>query len=175
MSLIVVEGVDGSGKSTLLENARIEIPKRYFIQIRHSCRPLDPYHILNLLDLIQDYGETLDVMLDRHPLISEPIYAALLRPGTDLTVQSGHWPDFESRAKHLQVTVDRIIYCRPSLESVKRNIAVQPQLAGIAEKIEELYDWYDRAMVSYSQYLPVLTYDYKLQDRTLADLFFGKL
>lgn len=174
MSLIVVEGVDGSGKSTLMENARLEITKRYFIQVRHSCRPLSIAHLNNLLSVVEHARDYVDVMLDRHPLISEPIYAGLLRPGTDLTIHADRWKTFEDRAVHLAHTVERIIYCRPSLEAVKRNVSVNPQLFGVVDKIDALYECYDRAMDAYGRFLPVVEYNYQIQDCQLVDLFFGK-
>ena len=175
MSLIVVEGCDGSGKSTLLENARIEIPKRYFLQVRHSCRPLSPVHIRDFLTMVEPAGEYLNIMIDRHPLISEPIYANILRGGNDLTLQYPDWLTFEDRAKHLARTVNRVIYCRPSFEAIRRNVSVNPQLAGVVDKLPFLVEAYDRTMRDLLKDVPVIHFDYQFQDRTLEELFFGKI
>lgn len=172
MSLIVVEGCDGSGKSTLLENARIEIRKRYFVQVRHSCRPLELGDAIHFMRTVNYAAGRLPVMADRHPLISEPIYGPILR-GTHLFESHFNYSKPHFRYETLRDFVARIIYCRPSLETVRRNIMVNPQLAGVAEKIESLYAAYDQTMEEISRYVSVFTYDYQLQTVSLEQLFFG--
>lgn len=172
MSLIVVEGCDGSGKSTLLENARIEIKKRYFLQTRHSCRPLELGDALHFMRTARYTAGLLPLMVDRHPLISEPIYGPILR-GSHLFESHLNLSRPHFRYEELRDSVTRIIYCRPSLEAVRRNISVQPQLAGIAEKIDLLYEAYDRTMEELSTYVQIVMYDYQLQTTPLEQLFFG--
>jgi len=175
MSLIVVEGVDASGKSTLLENARIQIPKRYFVIIRHSCRPLALHHATQFMRAANftSYHAGLDVIADRHPLISEPIYGSLLRGG-HLFEESQQFKKEEDRLDELFRAVERVIYCRPSDDTIIANVDNKPQLAGVKEKILDLLDSYDQTMVKIrASGVPVYLYDYTTETRPLADIFFG--
>lgn len=168
MSLIVVEGVDASGKSTLLENARIAIKKKYFLLLRHSCRPLIPADVHMFLHAAENMG--IDTIVDRHPYISEPIYGPLLRGHNlidDITTD-------ENALRHLAKTVDRIIYCRPRRFKIVANLEKLPQLVGIKEKIEKLIDAYDQRMGILQRYVSVIPYDYELP-RDLESMFFGDI
>lgn len=152
--LVVVEGVDASGKSTLLENSR-EIRGRYFVLLRHSCRPLRPSDVSQLMTLVAGaWG--LDIVLDRHPLISEPIYGPILR-GYDLasTLMTKEQID-----RRLVKTVDKIIYCRPPADKILHNLDNRPQLAGIRERFDDLLTAYDIRMYELSLIMKVVTYDY---------------
>lgn len=164
--ITVVEGVDASGKSTLLENIRA-IPHLYFVLLRHSCRPLRPYDILRFLRLAND--SPIPMVIDRHPLISEPIYGPILR-GVDL-VSEIFTPGQVQRK--LEATVNRIVYCRPPLELIRRNLSNRPQLSGVAEKIEPLLEAYDKRMSELAQVLPVISYDYCADVVDYRNLIFG--
>lgn len=153
MSIIVVEGVDASGKSTLLENIRA-IPKKYFVLMRHSCRPLKPADIIRFLNTIEENGLT--IVADRHPLISEPIYGPLLRK--ENLVEKIFTTEQVNR--RLSRTVDRIIYCRPPSSIIHSCLNNRPQLAGIKEKIDLLIDEYDKRMLELDSIVPVRRYDY---------------
>lgn len=175
MSLIVVEGVDASGKSTLLENARLDIKKRYFVIARHSQRPYvlsDALHFMRATKYASDLC-ALDLICDRHPLISEPIYGPLLRGG-HLFESHGEYCEPEARAGYFADNVERIIYCRPPDHIIEENLGRLPQLAGIKEKIWELLDAYDKEMAELMKCgIPVIVYDYTIFSGSLADLFFG--
>ncbi len=170
MSLIVVEGVDASGKSTLLENARLQIPKRYFILMRHSCRPLK----LSDIDGFMDTGayaerQGLDVIVDRHPLISEPIYGPILR-GVNLAA-----PYTNERIRSiLSLYTERIIYCRPPVHMMLENLDKNPQLEWVIPRFQELLAAYDERMDSLKlQGIKVVWYDWTSYKGTLEQLFFG--
>lgn len=157
MSIIVVEGVDASGKSTLLENIR-SIPKKYFLLIRHSCRPLVPRDILDFLVFIEEERREnpLWKVVDRHPLVSEPIYGPLLR-NEDLSLKLF---TKDQSLRRLERTVERIIYCRPPLELIQKNLGNRPQLAGIDSNIGKLLDLYDARMDELRKHVDVVPYDY---------------
>lgn len=170
MSIIVVEGVDGSGKSTLLENARLQIPKKYFVLVRHSCRPLSTEQILDFLNFIEE--GRLPIILDRHPLISEPIYGPVLRKENLVDGIENE----SSAIDRLVATVDRIIYCRPPDPVIEKNLCNLPQLAGIHENIWDLLDAYDQRMHQlHKRGMDVIQYDYTTPSYSMENLFFGNL
>lgn len=170
MSLIVVEGVDGSGKSTLLENLRLECNKRYFLLLRHSERPRRIEDIQRLLRwLAAADGNGLDIVIDRHPLISEPIYGHICRDhaltddmytGTDIV-------------DILYRTVSRIIYCRPPGSVMLNHLQDKPQMAGVLEKFDDLDHAYDKAMSNLREaHIPIKFYSWPHYKGTLEQLFF---
>lgn len=168
--LIVVEGVDASGKTTLLENSR-HIRGRYFVLLRHSCRPLVPDDIGNLLKLID--GQPVDLILDRHPLISEPIYGPILRKKNLVT----EWiAPFTGAVDSWIKEIDRVIYCRPPITAILTNLNNNPQLAGVEQHLEELLYAYDRRMAEIKALgVEVVKYDYKRDPvPDLRQLFFGE-
>lgn len=171
MSLIVVEGVDASGKSTLLEQIRLSVKKRYFVTVRHSCRPLKDWHVRNFLDMVEDYSECLEIIADRHPLISEPIYGPLLR-GENLI---DGIETLDSAAIRLKDTVERVIYCRPSRSTIKSNLYNLPQLEGVIPHIDSLIDAYDDRMDQLRRIgVRIIPYDYQEWERpNFEHLFFG--
>lgn len=164
MPIIVVEGVDGSGKTTLLDKLRLSNgPRRYYNLIRHSCRPLKPNDVYDFLTWIEEraMAGTPHRIVDRHPLISEPIYGPILR-GEDLTNFTKSY-----RLARLKMSVDKVIYCCPPLETIKKNLSVQPQLEGVARRIEELVAAYDDAMRELTaNKVTVIYYDYTAEDAT---------
>lgn len=174
MALVVVEGIDASGKSTLLENARIQISRRYFVLMRHSCRPLQLSHAIQFMRTLRygcDIG--LDIIADRHPLISEPIYGPILR-GEHLFQDHFIYGEPEGRNQYLRHNVGRIIYCRPPDHVIEANLGNRPQLEGIKEKIWDLLDKYDHRMTELSENgIPVFLYDYTTHTGPLVELFFG--
>lgn len=174
MSLIVVEGVDASGKSTLLETSRLEIKKRYFVLVRHSCRPLELGDALQFMRMVNGSSQYLDVIADRHPLISEPIYGTIIRDG-HLFANHFNYDNPEYRANTLSSSVDRIIYCRPPVEVMREHIDKNPQLEWVKERFDQLVEAYDETM-SYLQDegVDVVWHDWTTYLGTLENLFFGK-
>lgn len=168
MSLIVVEGVDASGKSTLLEDARLRISKRYFLLVRHSCRPLVLNDALRFQRMVENFPG--DIIVDRHPLISEFIYGPILRGSTVYGAMTEEEAD-----NHLVKTVNRIIYCRPPTFVIEEKLDNNPQLAGIRENLSALIQAYDQRMDRLSQRLRVVRYDYGGYPQLpfLDELFFG--
>jgi hypothetical protein len=168
--LIVVEGVDASGKSTLLEASRT-IRDRYFVLVRHSCRPLRPEHITSLLKQTEDTG--IDVVLDRHPLISEPIYGPILR-NHDLARDWSKGDDW--MVTSWIKTIDRIVYCRPPIEVIKANLGNKLQLAGVEENLTKLLSAYDLRMSELKAMgIPIVRYDYSYEPNPdIEMLLFGE-
>ena len=180
MSILTVEGVDGSGKTTLLRNLR-EQSKTYFWVASSSGRPKTVNEIHEAVHLIgQATYLKMPVICDRFPLISEAVYGPVLRGRCLL--------DEVSELKLVALTaflteVDRIIYCRPPIEVIRKNITTSalPQLAGVAEHLDELVKRYDTLMDSFQDQVRVFPYNYvtdsmrvpKFSPVSLEELFFG--
>lgn len=151
--LVVIEGVDGSGKTTLCEKIR-EAIKPYFAILRHSQRPKTPEDLTNILSWITYIPDTMDVVIDRYPLISESIYGPVFRQ-RDLFTESGIDIPY-----HLN-RIDRIVYCRPPMHYIKHNMHVQAQMSGVHDKIDELVTRYDDKMSELAESgIDVVQFDY---------------
>lgn len=157
MPNIVVEGPDGAGKTTLMETLRATAGKRYFVMMRHSCRPYTSADAMRFYDILRGVNQELTVLIDRHPCISEPIYGPILR-GHDLLEKISR----ERLLEMIEQSCSRIIYCRPPERVIRENLSKQPQLAGVFEKIGRLIDTYDRAMhaIGSRTGIPIITYDW---------------
>lgn len=163
--LIAVEGPDGAGKTTLLESLRgCKYP---FTLITRNGNPKDPCNIVGEVQLLTTLPLTLTVLVDRHPLISEPIYGTILRDGVNRL--SVLWTE-DQQLDMLRETVTRIIYCRPPIGTIQKNLRQHPQLAGVELKIDKLVDAYDFAMNEIGFDVPVLRYDYTRHNGTPRDI-----
>lgn len=158
MGVIVLEGPDGAGKTTLAENIRRHAGRRYFAMVRHSCRPLTFRDAELFTAWIRGLNPKLDVVVDRHPLISEPIYGPILR-GVDLL----DCYSFEDRVAQLEKRISKIVYCRPSVDTILRCVHAEPQLQWVIEKIDLLIMEYDNffRQVEFSGRIPVIRYDWE--------------
>lgn len=173
MSVIIVEGVDGSGKTALLRNLRKQT-RNYFWVASSSGRPLS---LPDLQDAIHWIGQAaflkIPIICDRFPVISEMIYGPILR-GASLLDQLSRRD--QANVTNLLKEVDRIIYCRPPIETIEQNLAQNPQLEGVKKNIKALATRYDDVMNSLREdNIYVKGYDYTKNFRSLDDLFFGRI
>lgn len=137
--MIIVEGPDGSGKTTLIKQLQtkfgLEVAPRVVSKDAEALTDLKVWVEQNLAEGFQ-YK-----IFDRHRLISEYIYGPLLRkeqqPGfTDLIWSYG-------MLYKLYTEVDPIvIYCLPSLETVRKNVLGDHENAVVAEHIDGMYAAY---------------------------------
>lgn len=156
--LLIIEGPDGAGKSTLIETMRRE-SNRSFAILRMSMYPRDTDEVAQYLRFIERHPPDLPLVLDRHPLISEPIYGPLLR-GIDRTACFSFTTHFSRiLPSHL-----RMIYCRPPNETIRANVEknANEQLAGVVERAEKLATEYDIMIrePKVRSMIPITRYDY---------------
>ena len=168
--IYVVEGPDGSGKSTLMEQLRATAGKRYFVMMRHSCRPLIEADALRFYDILARANGKLDVVVDRHPMVSDSIYGPILRGTGLLGKYSVH-----KLISMLELSCTRIVYCRPPEKTIRANLDKQPQLAGVNDKISLIIDAYDRCMrtLATKSCIKVEQYDWTTDTRTPSQVVFG--
>lgn len=142
--LLIIEGCDGSGKTTLLETLRREV-KHSFAILRMSQYPRKPTDVYAYLRWLERKPRGLHVVMDRHPLVSEPIYGPLIRK-VDQT-------EGQALAIHLrQFVQDELcfVYCRPPDETILGNVQKNEheQMDGVIDNTRQLIDRYDRSMNS---------------------------
>ena len=160
--LVIVEGCDGSGKTTLIR-AIEKVPNiPQILRIHRSRRPKTESEIEveceGIRQLIgpQRYGLSLPVVMDRHALISEPIYGTIVRDKPVTYWDGDNVPPFLLSPNLL------IVYCRPSNEAVKTGIQNNPQMEGVIPKVDELLMAYDlRMSLLKSRGANVGTYNYQ--------------
>lgn len=172
MPLIVVEGVDGSGKTTLIQNFRQATSKHSLI-ISRSGPPSCKEDLLTTLYGITNLGRReVPIIVDRHPLISEPIYGPIIRGKSYVD------PPFnrENALEYVAATAHRVIYCKTDLETAQRASRRERQMDGVHDKYWALYQAYDKYMESLRRLgLRVIDYDWTQPHNTpdLNSLFLG--
>lgn len=171
--MIIVEGPDGAGKSTLVETMRevlkYPVASRVVDKQTQALVDLQAWVEDNLMDGFEG------VIYDRHRLISEPIYGPLLRAGQNPWFFNTKWLGEMYQQFYLVRPI--MIYCLPSRETVKANIAQDDTNAVPAPHIDAIYDLYcARAMQDKARgdELFVNIYDYtKHTDRQLRMMLNG--
>lgn len=136
--MIVVEGPDGAGKTTLIK----QLTEAYDIPIAPRVVTKDAEAMVDLKDWVDNQLEEgfQDVIFDRHRLISETIYGPILRTAQEAGFNELSWVG--PRLKRFYELEPIIIYCLPSLETVKRNIARDDDNRVVMDQIEAIYSSY---------------------------------
>lgn len=159
--LIIIEGPDGSGKSTLIEQLR-KNSERYFLIVRSAGYPRDDetaYRYVLAMSRLKGLMNPSHVVCDRYIPISESIYRPICR-GDEFRSTSS---DFTH--------VDAVVYCRPAVDQIWRNMQVNPQMTGVSENWRKIVSAYDDLMKRLDEFLttPIIRYDYTNGD-TAEDL-----
>lgn len=148
MKPIVIEGPDNSGKSTLV----LALAKDLKAVVINSqvVPPPDQYWVE---DYVKWYSGSSrlnrPIIIDRHPVISDPIYGRLLRGRTVLT---------DDYCRNVRSTLF-VVYCRPPVSNI-RDLGSRPQMAGVREHIDRLIAEYDSVMANPHQFAGFLRYDW---------------
>lgn len=146
--LIVIEGPDGAGKTTLIEALR-KNAERYFLIARSSGYPKDDetaHRYVKAMGRLSSLMHPTHIVCDRYIPISELIYRPICR--------GAFYPFHPDQLRW----VDRIIYCRPPIEFILKNLTVNEQMKGVSERIEMIVAAYDDFMERECPY--ATRYDY---------------
>ena len=140
MTSIIVEGPDGSGKSTLVRRLLERTP--YLRKAPRACTSMGgPCSDPESVRYIEESVLWDNVIFDRHPCISGPVYDTVLGrvQSSKLLGVTHAW-----RMKHLSEYT--IIYCRPSTQSIVRAVLESDHMPGVAANIRRLIEQYDCSM-----------------------------
>lgn len=158
--MIIVEGPDGGGKTYLLKELVKQLQRWALdlkiaepVKIIHSPGPLE--HGLfkwatNALDLAKE-----PIIFDRFPFFSEPVYGPILRHG--ILLSDNQLDDLEVRLAEWDPLV---IYCRPSLATLKESSLVMEQMSGVLENLQAITKRYDEKFSSWMGMFRVFHYDF---------------
>lgn len=158
---VIVEGPDGGGKSTLIR----ELAQQTGVPIAERASRSETGPIESLFNW---YAADLALpptarIYDRHPLISEPIYAPIARGVEPQTpFDDPEWLEINRRT---MATRALLVVCLPPLWVVKTNVkrTTRGQMPGVEANIVKLWNAYDAVRRSWSAHR-VITYDYTNHD-----------
>lgn len=147
MKSIIVEGCDGSGKDTLIDKL-MSLPWGYRLHERASTSLGGP--VSHLGDwVIRDapaMNRRRPYIYNRHPLISEPIYAPVRKVNPGL---SGEWtsPEWIAEWRRIVGSQSVLVICQPPFRAVANTVKAQgpeAHMPGVAENIRRIYLSYNR-------------------------------
>jgi hypothetical protein len=142
---IIVEGMDGSGKDTLIESLLPLFPD-HVLHARASTSLGGP--IANLAEWTVEDVTTMNTqppsIYNRHPLVSEPIYANYRQIQRGLR---GVWSNeaWVHTYRRLASTASVLVICQPPFSIVRANIreaGAHAHMPGVYEHMLELYTEY---------------------------------
>jgi len=138
--MIILEGPDGSGKTTLLN----KLTKEFDLPVAEKSVDSSTKARTDLKRYTEDtINAGLQRMIfDRHPVISEPIYAAAIRHTVKEGFDSMGW--LTGQLVKLNRFRPFIIYCLPPLKTVAENVYNSPvmQPESVLEKIDVIWGAY---------------------------------
>lgn len=144
MRSIIVEGMDGSGKDTLIEKLLISLPKHHLHERASTSLggPVDGLAEWVRKDAHHITTSDIPHIYNRHPLISEPIYAPY-RPDRPLS------PGFENAAwvdayRRIVGSAAVVVICQPPWSVVKTNLdaSADGHMPGVVDNAPKLYEAY---------------------------------
>ncbi len=137
--MIIVEGPDGAGKTTLIqhlaEKFSLPVAPRVVSKDTEAMTDIRTWVNNNLAEGPQA------TIFDRHRLISEPIYGALLRPEVRDDFRMP-WKLIDYYRKFYNECEPLLIYCLPPYGVVEANVSHDPDNARVREHIKTIYDLY---------------------------------
>jgi hypothetical protein len=165
---VIVEGCDGTGKTGLITRLTKTLDLPIHTKASTSLGgPLPDIDVWVDVDSQSMHAQTPQIY-DRHPLISEPIYAPLARHVPPFGMfQSDIW--FTAR-RHLVARHAVVVVCMPPWSEVRRNVLSdgQAHMPGVAANIRALYDAYKHVQRGWPG--PVVWWNYKSGDTGYAAL-----
>jgi len=149
MKHLIIEGCDGTGKSTLIN--QLSSTERYVQHSRASTSTGGPVPDLdgwvrNDLDFLEYKDPLLPFIYDRHPLISELIYADLRTVNRGVSGGFAKLPwIIESQRRMAKLSV--LVICSPSFFSVQKAIEASGKdahMPGVYDNLHAIYSRYER-------------------------------
>lgn len=143
--MVIVEGPDGSGKSTLVS----ELVNALDLEVQpRACTSDNGVEVTTLRDWVDtDMSRPVltDMLYDRHPLISEPIYGPIIRGRMADGFDDPYW--LMKNLILLDEKEPRFIFCLPPWSEVESNVEhnhrpTTDHLKGVLLKSRALYDQY---------------------------------
>lgn len=144
---IIVEGCDGSGKTTLVN--KLTKSFKWPIHARSSTSIGGPVPDVDqwALDDVNTMHKQEPSIYDRHPCISEPIYAPIVRHVPPI----GKFQDeaFTTTVREIAAQYAVLVVCLPPFSFVRRNVfdegpGVNGQMIGVQDNLHALYNAYKR-------------------------------
>jgi predicted HAD superfamily Cof-like phosphohydrolase len=152
MAIIIVEGCDFTGKSTLIN----KLSKDLGLLSLKAVRPIDSLAVSKWIEKVEYLSQEESIICDRSPLISEPIYGAIIRQN----------PVIESYSAGLLLKelCPIVIWCNPPFEHVQT--VDNEQMTGVKENLEAIYSAYGVWMKQLNEagFIDLVDYDFKRKD-----------
>lgn len=160
---LIVEGPDGSGKDGLIHRLAPIYPQ-FQLHVRASTSRGGPVPYLTqwVTDDIRKMPTTGPWIYNRHPLISELIYAPIARHTTPQGSIAN--PAWVAQMLHEMTTHALVVWCMPPASVVAHNVSQTSvtHMPGVAANIAELYLAYEDARKAWAA--PSLAWDYTVPD-----------
>lgn len=161
--MIIVEGPDGSGKTTLIN----QLAKEFELEVNPRVVSKETNELTDLKTWVEEnIAQGFQYKLfDRYRLISEFIYGPTLRKAQRSGFTDYPWVAWNLERLYFQVQ-PFIIYCLPSLETIKENLANDPDNTAVVDHTEQIYTAYleraalDRLITPHN----VMVWDYTKDD-----------
>jgi len=162
MPLVILEGADGAGKSTLAAQL-LKGTGQPTLLVKRSGPPGSIETLQFQVKWISDQAESgLNIIADRHPLISETIYAPVVRK-----VAPPPWT-LADVAEVMRGQDLLLIYCRTNLNDQVDSARVENQMEGVYANYWALVDRYDEWMrYLFSHKVRVYYYDYQIDPEAI--------
>lgn len=161
IALIICEGMDNSGKSTLVAKLQLDLdapivkPPSWNRIFKLGKKAITVY--ADWLQLEHYQAKYIDIIMDRHPLISTFVYEPVLFNSNSLKTH----PAYQTLKTVFQDSKPLIVYCRPSDETI-RNFGERDQMAGVVDHAPALTCAYDLLMDRYRRDgFNVINYDWQ--------------
>lgn len=137
--MIIVEGPDGAGKSSLIER----LVEKFNLPVAPRVVSKDTEAMVDLVKWTEDNVTSgfQNRIFDRHRLISEPIYGALMRKAFQPQFDNIVWLTAMNSFLFKECR-PLVIYCLPPFETVRENVHTGDDNRRVQDVIRKIYALY---------------------------------